>query len=285
MRVLLTGATGFIGSYVLKQLLNEKIDVVVVGRTKPLDSTVDFIEADLLSDQLNFEGLVQKASATHLLHLAWYAEHGKYWSSPLNLRWVEASVKLVEAFCKNGGKKVVVSGTCAEYDWSYGYLQEDVTPLKPSSLYGVSKDATRRLTHAICNQYETEFAWGRIFFAYGEGEPSSRLIPSLKRVFQGKQAPFPVNAEIYRDFLHASDVASAFLKLLSESSFGVYNICSERPITIKEVVNFIADYLHADSSLVLDLQGKNSDEPNVLIGKNQKILQLGWLPTKHYDFI
>ena len=277
MRVLLTGATGFIGSYVLKELLEKGLDVVVVGRTKPINTSVDFIETDLLSEKLNFTDLIKETSATHLLHLAWYAEHGKYWSSPLNLRWVEASVKLVEAFCENGGEKVVISGTCAEYDWSYGYCQEDVTPLNPSTLYGISKDATRRLTQAICSQHGVEFAWGRIFFAYGEGEPESRLIPSLKRVFQGLQKPFSVNSDTYRDFLHVTDVARAFVMLLMTKVHGSYNISSGCPLKIEDLVIHIAKEYNSDPKLIISISKLNKYELNMLIGKNEKLREIGWL--------
>lgn len=98
-------------------------------------------------------------------HLAWYAEHGKYWDSPLNLRWTEATVRLVEAFCMAGGQQVVISGTCAEYDWTHGYCREDCTPIDPATLYGIAKDATRRLVMAICGQYQVPCAWGAGFFS------------------------------------------------------------------------------------------------------------------------
>ena len=53
-----------------------------------------------------------------LIHLAWYAEHGKYWTSPENVRWVEASLALLRGFAAAGGRRVVMAGTCAEYEWS-----------------------------------------------------------------------------------------------------------------------------------------------------------------------
>lgn len=143
MRVLLTGASGFIGRYVLRTLQHHGIEVISVGRARSQPSVL-FIEADLLS-LTDFGPLLQQAKATHLLHLAWYAEHGKYWTSPLNLRWTEATTRLVEAFCVTGGHQVVIAGTCAEYDWAHGYCREESTPLNPVTLYGTAKDATRRV--------------------------------------------------------------------------------------------------------------------------------------------
>lgn len=275
MRVLLTGASGFLGRYVLGQLTQRGIDAIVVGRSRPAEHGGDFIQADLLQND-NCSAVVQRASATHLLHLAWYAEHGAYWASPLNLRWLEASVRLVEAFCSAGGQKVVAAGTCAEYDWSCGYCREDTTPLTPASMYGTAKDATRRLAAAVCSAHQVAFAWGRIFLPYGQGEDSRRLIPSLLEVFQGRRPPFGVNATAYRDFLHAEDVARGFMRLLLSDAEGAYNISSGQPTQIAEVVRLIASTVNGDPSIILDLLSERPDEPEILIGDSRKLKALRW---------
>ena len=276
MKVLLTGASGFLGRYVLKHLQKHGISTIVAGIESPTNiSSTDFVQVDFLK-QPDFGELISKTGATHLMHFAWYAEHGKYWSSPYNLRWTEATVRLVEAFCLAGGQKVIIAGTSAEYDWSYGYCHEEITPLNPITLYGVSKDAARRLTMAVCAEYKTPCAWGRIFLPYGKGEDSRRLIPSLIEVFQGKRPPFGVNATAYRDFLHADDLAHGFLKLLLSDAQGIYNICSGQPVQIAEVVRIIANSLETDPQTVLELSTERPGEPSFLVGDNQKLKLLGW---------
>lgn len=274
MRVLLTGASGFIGRYVLKALQHHGIEVVAVGRARPQPS-VPFIEADLLSIT-DFGPLVQQAQATHLLHLAWYADHGKYWKSPLNLRWAEAATRLVESFCAAGGQQVVVAGTCAEYDWSYGYCREDSTPLNPATLYGAAKDAARRLVMAVCSQHQIPCVWGRVFLPFGTGEASQRLIPSLIEVFRGERPPFGVNATAYRDFLHASDVAEGFIALLQRGESGAYNLSSGQPVRLGDVVQELARLLDADPQAVLALTAERPGEPPLLVGENRKLKTLGW---------
>ncbi|MBI5439554.1 MAG: NAD(P)-dependent oxidoreductase [Nitrosomonadales bacterium] len=279
MKVLLTGASGFLGKYVLACLRRHGIDTVALGRRAPEGVAVsDFIEADLLATE-DFAALAKVSGATHLLHLAWYAERGKYWTSPLNLRWVEATTRLVEAFCEAGGQRVVVAGTCAEYDWSRGCCREDGTPLNPATLYGTAKDATRRSVMAVCAQHQIPCAWGRLFLLYGTGEDNRRLIPSLIEVFRKKRPPFGVNALAHRDFLHASDVAEGFIALLKSGESGAYNISSGQPVALADVVNELARLLDADPRAVLDLTAGRPGEPLLLAGENLKLKTMGWQPA------
>ncbi len=283
IRVLVTGASGFLGRYVLTELAGRDVQVIAVGRQRPSAPHGDFVHADLLHvDQA--VTVMRRTRPTHLLHLAWYAEHGAYWQSPLNLRWLEASVRLAEAFRDAGGLKLVAAGTCAEYDGSVGYCREDESPLAPDSLYGVTKDATRRLLAAVCRQGGMQFAWGRVFLPHGAGEDRRRLIPSLIQVFQGKRAPFGVNAGAYRDFLHASDVARGFVDLLLTAAEGAYNIASGQPTRIGDVVVRIATRLGGDARMVLDLASERPGEPDLLVGDNRKLRALGWRVSVATDF-
>jgi len=279
MKVLITGASGFIGTYVLKCLQSSNIDAVVVGRTRPASYLGDFIKTDLLEIS-DFNNLISKANASHLIHLAWYAEHGSYWTSSLNLRWVESTIKLAEAFCLAGGQHIVAAGTCAEYDWSYGYCIEEKTPLIPATLYGTSKDATRRLLMALCAIHKVTCSWGRIFMPYGPGEDSRRLIPALNDVFNLKLPPFAVSSYSFRDLLHVEDVASGFISLLASGANGEFNICSGIPTQISEVIKLLANAQNQDPRIVLDHSVSRIGEPLMLVGENKKLTLLGWV-AKH----
>lgn len=281
MRVLLTGASGYLGRHVLARLAAQGIEVVAIGRRAP-HAGVPFIAADLL-DPAQLAEAVASAGATHLLHLAWYAEHGKYWTSPLNLRWVDASVRLTEAFCQAGGTRVVVAGTCAEYDWADGYCREDHTALVPATLYGVAKDAARRLVASVCAQHAVPCAWGRVFLPFAQDEDPRRLLPSLLAVFKGEKPPFGVNASAYRDFLHADDVADAFIALLRSRMDGSCNISSGQPVRIAEVVTRLALASGRDARIVLDLSSERPGEPPLLVGAPGKLHALPWRPARSLD--
>lgn len=277
MKVLLTGASGFIGRYVVHALRQSGAQVVALGRRPIAD--VPFIEADLL-DCPDFDAIARQAQATHLLHLAWYAEHGKFWDSPLNESWAVATARLGEAFCEAGGRHIVAAGTCAEYVWGgEGLLDEERSPIRPTSLYGQAKDVAHRALADICMQYQARLTWGRIFFPYGPGEPGQKLIPSLIDVFRGRRAPFAINAEARRDFLHAQDVAGGLLSLLGDARGDVYNICSGQPLRLHDLVVQLARLCGQDPDIVLRLSVARPGEPAIVAGLCERLKQTGWRQT------
>jgi len=273
MRILLTGATGFIGRYVIDELEGIGIDYVTLGRNH--STSEKHIQFDLLSDEDLFEH-IKRIKPTHLIHMAWYAEHGKYWESPLNIGWIAATSRLVEAFCQSGGKHVVITGTCAEYDWRYGYCVEDLTPLNPKTLYGISKNSARNIANQICKKYKVGLSWARIFFPYGVGESVDRLIPSLLKVYRGEKPAFGVNVSYYRDLLHVSDVASAISICSQKEVLGDINISSSEPLSLYSIVCMIASKFKKSPDIVLSLESSRKGEPQFLIGENKKIKSCGW---------
>jgi nucleoside-diphosphate-sugar epimerase len=273
MKVVLTGATGFVGRYVARELERQDIEFMSLQRGSESDGRA--IQIDLLGTN-ELRALFQKFKPTHLIHVAWYAEHGKYWDSELNLQWVLATKRLVEAFCSSGGQHVVITGTCAEYDWTHGYCVEDVTPLKPKSLYGISKDTTRRVIELVVEKHGVSMSWARVFFPYGPGEASQRLIPSLFNAFKGDILPFGVNASSYRDLIHVEDAARAVMACTQSKFVGAVNICSGKPVQISSVVDIVARINNCDPEIILKLAPKNQEANNFLVGDNKKLQILGW---------
>src|SRR6202035_94280 len=149
-------------------------------------SAVTWHEVDLL-DPRGMAKMVEQIRPELLVHLAWYAEHGRFWTASENVQWAEASLALLRAFVVCGGRRAVMVGTCAEYDWaalaaphsstgkytdaaSVIRCHEQDTPLAPDTLYGVSKHATHMVAQSYAEQIGLELAWARIFFLYGPGE-------------------------------------------------------------------------------------------------------------------
>ena len=119
-KVLLTGARGFIGRHCLPLLTANGYEVHAVSSAKQERRSGDphWHQVNLL-DPGEVMDLIERVRPTHLLHFAWYSIPGKYWDSIENCRWVEASHFLLNMFANKGGHRVVIAGTCAEYDWRY----------------------------------------------------------------------------------------------------------------------------------------------------------------------
>lgn len=281
MRVLLTGASGYLGQHVLEGLRRRGIDIVLLGRHRPVGvEELPLLAMDML-DCGDMTAAVRDVGASHLIHLAWYTEHGKYWNSPLNLRWVDATLRLLQAFTEQGGKHAVITGTCAEYEWSGDLpLREDVTPLNPASLYGVAKDATRRLAQAWCRDRGVTLTWGHVFFPFGIGEARQRMVPSLIEVFRGRAAPFCVNVDAWRGMLPVRDAAEALVHLLTQGCDGRYNICSGQAVQVGEVVRTLARICHAEPAALLAMAAPRAGDPKLLVGDNTLLKATGWRPTQ-----
>ena len=240
-RVILTGASGLIGRQAIAPLLDRGFEVHAVARRAGASrGGLHWHAVDLL-DEAAATALVKDVAASHLLHLAWYAEPGKFWNSAENLRWVAASLSLARTFAESGGTDLVAAGSCAEYDWdAAGVCEEGATPLKPHTLYGAAKHALRQLLEAYAPVARLRLAWGRIFLLYGPEEHPARLVPSVIRpLLAGREAALSHGAQL-RDFLHAADVAGAFAALLDGPVEGAVNIGSGRATAIRDLVGIIA---------------------------------------------
>ena len=160
MKVLVTGAAGFVGRHCLAALRQEGFDVCAVSSTARASDNVEWRQADLL-DEAGVRDLVASVRPTHLLHLAWITTPGRYWTSPANLSWVRASLHLLQQpFTACGGERVVMAGTCAEYEWGHGTCLEGRTPLSPTTLYGASKHALQLLGEAFSRGDPLELGLG-----------------------------------------------------------------------------------------------------------------------------
>ena len=261
-RVLLTGATGFVGRHVLQSLVDRGYDVQAVGRHKP-SASVAFIETDLL-DRDARRIAVERANASHLLHLAWIADPGVYWRSPLNLDWAAASLDLVKHFHERGGARAVIAGSCAEYQWGAARFQEHVTSCRPATLYGSAKDATRRLAMAYARDSGLSAAWGRLFFLYGPGEKAGRLISDAITALREDRDLSTSQGFQRRDFLHVADVAGALVALLASKVEGPVNIGSGQAVAVRSVLEALADRLGHRERLLYGVRPLGPGDPPVI---------------------
>jgi nucleoside-diphosphate-sugar epimerase len=279
-RVIVTGATGFIGRFAVQALQARGYEVHALSRTTNERADGVFSHrVDLLAGH-DVEPVLKEIRASHLLHLAWCAQPPSYWTSPENLKWVQASLILMDKFREAGGQRLVGAGTCAEYDWSYGYCVEHVTPTNPLSLYGVSKDCAQRLQGAYCTSQGISGAWGRVFHLYGPGEHPGRLVPTLiAGLLQGRAVPCTQGNQ-FRDYLHVSDVASAFAALLDSEVQGPVNIGSGKPLLLKDLIGKVAEIIGREDLARLGALPSPEHEPHLLVASTARLeREVSWRPA------
>ena len=237
-RVLVTGATGFVGTHAIPALRARGFEVHALGRNPPGTAGVAFHPVDLL-DAASVHAALLQVQASHLLHLAWYAEPGLYWKSPLNLDWVAASLALVRGFHEAGGERAVAAGTCAEYAWGPERFHEATSPCRPATLYGAAKDGTRRILEAYAREAGLSFAWGRLFFLYGPGEKRGRLVSDAIRTLRAGERFGTSPGHQRRDFSHVADVAGAFAALVDAAATGPVNVGSGEAVPVRAILEHI----------------------------------------------
>lgn len=282
IRVLITGARGFVGRTVLQPLLDAgaELHATMSAPDVPAELAalpVAWHHADLRASGVGAR-LIDEVRPTHVLHAAWVTDHGKYWTSDENLLWVAATAELIHAFGRASGQRFVLAGTCAEYDWSYGFLSEEVAPERPHTLYGTSKLAAHKLLMAAAREYRFSAATGRIFFAYGPYENAQRIIPyACRTLARGEEARFSSGTQ-FRDFMHVDDVGRGFAKLLLSGLDGACNVSSGSPVALIDIVKIIGAIAGASDRLRFGALADRPDDPPLIVGDSRKLRSLGWSP-------
>lgn len=255
--VLVTGASGFVGRHACDALAGRGFTIHRVGRHGPGDP-VDLLQAE------DRRRVIEAVRPSHLLHLAWDAEPGRYWTSATNLDWVAASLDLVRLFAACGGTRLVVAGTCAEYAWGAARFHEGTTPCRPATLYGAAKDGTRRILEAYAGTAGLSVAWGRLFYLYGPGEREGRLVADAARALLSGQT-FPTSpGHQARDFLHVADAAGALCALLDGDVRGPVNIGSGMARPVRAVLDDLAALTGRPDLIAYGARPLGPNEPAVI---------------------
>jgi nucleoside-diphosphate-sugar epimerase len=289
-RLLITGATGFLGVPCVRAA-SEHFEVHAAARQcGPLAPRAEMATArgangphyhpcDLLEPGAAVR-LVEEARPTHLLHLAWIATPGVYWTSPENHRWVEASKRLLLAFARCGGRRAVVAGTCAEYDWgAAGRCHEFATPTRPHTTYGRCKLELSRWAAAFGRERGVEVAWARLFFPYGPRDHAARLVPSVARALLSGVPASCSAGEQRRDFVHVDDAADALVALARSTLTGPVNVGTGEPVAVRTVIELVAQACGRPELVRLGERPTPAGEPPLLAADVGRLRdELGWRP-------
>jgi nucleoside-diphosphate-sugar epimerase len=280
-RVLVTGATGFIGRHCLNALLMRDIELHAVAQSipkGPLGRTA--WRACDLRDPQSTERLVADLRPSHILHCAWMATPGRFWTDLENLQWLYSGLAMLSAFRKHGGERFTGAGTCAEYISDADKFIEEQTPISPATLYGKSKAALWTAAQAFASDGGPSVSWGRIFMPYGPGDNPQRLIPTIIAALKEGRPVLLTAGNQERDFVHVKDVADLLVKLLFSEHTGAFNVGAGRPTSIRYVAEYLAGKLASPKLLNFGARPMPTNEPLKLVADTERVTRIiGWAPS------
>lgn len=269
MRVLLTGATGFVGRQVLKVLhergvtvravIHENTEARLAAPTEGIVATPDLFAENAAWWARTCAGI------DIAIHTAWFAEPGSYLHSTKNKECLAGTLVFAEGAIQADISRFVGIGTCFEYDLAGGELSID-TPLKPATPYAEAKAAAFAALSRMFAGKGNAFAWCRLFYLYGEGEDERRLVPYLrKRLAAGEPAELSSGTQV-RDYLDVREAGRMIADVALGSVQGPVNICSGVPVTVRELAGRIADEYGRRDLLCFGTRPDNAFDPPRVVG-------------------
>jgi nucleoside-diphosphate-sugar epimerase len=286
MRCFVTGGSGFVGSWTVRRLVEQGWGVAVLSRSgasqhrlQGLGSDIELVEADL-ADSARINQFLRAWRPDACLHCAWYTEPGKYLESSQNLDCMRDSLALLELLVEADCRKIVMVGTCGEYDTNIGYLRES-SAVGPSTLYAASKLATYLVATQRAAQLKADFSWARMFSVFGPGEDERRMAPALIRSLLSGREFQASSGDQVRDYLYVEDAAAGLVYLLQFSESGLFNVSSGEPISVRRLMNMMGDEIGAPDLIRFGSAPQRDWEPPFICGDSSRLRCLGWSPQ--YD--
>lgn len=239
MKVLVTGANGFVGRHLVAALLERGHQIIAVARdadrarAMPWFTRVEFIFQDVHRDPP--EQLLGAGIPDAVVHLAW-PDLPNYRSLSHVERTLPADTAFLRGLMAAGVGQLLVTGTCAEYGMASGPLSESLAP-NPANPYAIAKNALRQLLEPVSREAGCRLQWARLFYTFGEGQNPNSLLAQLDRAIDGGERSFKMSGgEQLRDYLPIAEMAAKLCDVLDSPFAGVINICNGRPISVRRLV-------------------------------------------------
>jgi dTDP-6-deoxy-L-talose 4-dehydrogenase (NAD+) len=282
MRILVTGATGFIGSAFARLALERGHEVA--GLMLPTEAPPAHVPAGVrmrwirgtLADLPWKE--IESFRPAACVHFAWIATPGVYLEAPENEQHLEWSLKLARRLKDIGLRQFVGVGTCIEYKITDAPLNEDRTPVDPRTLYARCKNALRETLAAEALRDGTRFCWGRVFYPYGVGEHPARLCSSLILKLRRGEKLVLRTPHSTKDYIYIDDLAAAILVTLERQFTGIINWGTGTGVSVRQIADAVAAML-GRPELVAEAIPPESDPLAFVVADATRLRALGWQPT------
>jgi len=256
MKVLVTGANGYIGRHVVKELLDKEHEVIACDlHITDVDPRAKGIEANLFGDVTD---IYQKLDEPDVcIHMAW--RDGFVHNSKNHIGDLSGHFKFLTAMIEGGLKHLAVMGTMHEVGYWEGKIDEN-TPCNPLSMYGIAKDALRRAMLFFCQQNDCILQWLRAYYILGDDTKNHSIFTKiLEADKEGKEKfPFTTGKTKY-DFITVDELANMITSASTQTKVtGIINCCSGNPVSLADrMEQYIKEY---NLRIKLDY-GKYPDRP------------------------
>lgn len=284
MKVLVTGATGFIGRYVVRHLEVQGHEVALFVHKEPAAWELRAENTMLIHGDLDHLSAVTRLISHFLpavcIHLAW--EGIPDYSARISKLNLDRSVNLIDFLTEQTAcRKIIVSGSCFEYGKTSGEcLESDI--VQTTSYIAWAKKAIYDYLSLRCEQKAVAYVWFRLFYVYGLGQRREALIPSIVNALLKGEVPHLQNPHHANDFIYVQDVARAFdLAVQKEVPSGIYNLGSGFATRVGDLLEIVKELMGGTQEEVKrDVKNDLSAASSVCFWANiQKVKQyLGWQP-------
>jgi UDP-glucose 4-epimerase len=259
MKYLVTGATGFVGSWLVRRLVADGHSVAVVTRRasdlwriRPWLSLLTQIDGDLCRISESSPAILSFAPET-VLHLAWTGGNSSKFLNDAAQVYanIPGSMELMRIAAQAGARTFINFGSCVEYG-QYSIPVRESDPVLPMNLYGRAKYTVEELGMALAPVLDFRFASMRLFWAYGPADDEARLMPSLiRKMLSGQRHPMTAGEQLW-DYIYIEDVIEAVVRVANTpSATGIFNLGSGKPEKLGVVAGQIAALVGEQSLLGL----------------------------------
>ncbi|MDD5867411.1 MAG: NAD(P)-dependent oxidoreductase [Lachnospiraceae bacterium] len=234
MKVLITGAAGYMGKHVVKAFLNAGHDVYVSDfQFKGIDERATRVDVPIFSGDKDI--YKQLGEPEVLVHLAW--RDGFIHNSKAHMNDLSAHMTFLENMIDGGLKYLTVMGSMHEIGYWEGAITAD-TPCNPMTMYGIAKNAMRQALLLYCKDKDVNLHWLRAYYIYGDDTRGSSIFAKLCQAEEDGKEEFPFTSGKNKyDFIHVDELAKQIeLASVQDKVNGVINVCTGQPMTLAEKV-------------------------------------------------
>lgn len=272
MKVLVTGAAGYMGKYVVKELLIRGHQVLAVDLNhKDIDSRAEILDVDIFNGNDNIYEQCKKPELC--IHLAW--QDGFVHNSYKHMENLSSHFKFLKSLMDGGCKRLAIMGTMHEVGFYEGAIDEN-TPCNPLSQYGIAKNALRQAMIQLTKGTDIKLYWLRAFYILGDDSRNSSIFTKLLQAAEDGKKEFPFTTGISKyDFIDVKELAKQIVAASTQDKIvGIINVCTGKPISLREKVESFIKEKGLDIQLQYGAFPERPYDSKIIYGDNTKIMKI-----------